>query len=182
MMKIPFTLRLLSMVAILALATLSSCKDDDESPSNFITFDGNTKALSSVLFLYGTEANEGSNGVFYRHELDLLGTGLSSNSNGEVSGKGDAIVLDLNGATTGLDAGTYAFVDNEVALSAVWNGTHYADVDASGSGGGTQTEFTALTLKVAKSGDKYTIDLDGTAGGKAVKAHYEGTIITSTNE
>lgn len=181
-MKIPFTLRLLSMVAILALVSLSSCKDDDESPSSFVTFDGNTKAINASYLSYRTSAGDGPQGVvYYRHELDLLGSGLSIKNN-EITGKGDLVYLIVTSSTTGLDEGTYTYGDhndlaNRVPLK-VWVAGYYVNINTETLDSDADHEFTAVSLKVTKSGDKYIIDIDGTASGKPIKVHYEGSLVS----
>jgi hypothetical protein len=184
-MKMQNTRKFTSMIALaITMAFVSSCKDDDENkPSNSFTYDGTKTDIKSVLFMYdeSPSASPVSGVDFYRHELDLLSDGFTI-SGDDISGTGNAIVLEINGGSVNLDEGTYNFTgtDDNAQPFEIWDAAIYLNFSTSTSTG-TIHDFTAGKLIVSKSGDIYTIKVEGTANGKAIKGQYIGSI-TSTPE
>src|SRR4030095_3499388 len=111
-MKMLRTRLMVSLIALAATALfVTSCKDEDNGPSNYFTFDGSTKALATgYLFKDGGASEDVSGNVVYHHELVLVSDGLTP-----TSGTGDALdfFMVASSSATELSAGTYAFSEKE---------------------------------------------------------------------
>ena len=165
-----FNILLLSGVAI----AFSSCKDDDDKKETNIFKVGTiSTTIKSGTLIYDTSLG-GENNDIYRHELVLIGPGLSMNED-ETIGEGNGLVLDLVSSTTTLEPGTYNFTGTDVGSVAfdLWDGDAYIDLN-------TQEEqafaFSDGAITVAKSGDVYTIDVSGVSGETVIEGHFEGKL------
>jgi hypothetical protein len=181
-------LRIYSMKAVaiaIILLSMASCKDDkDEKPANQFTVDGSAKAVKTALFIFDTQSSisDVDGQPYFRHELDLLTDGFTITGD-DIDGVGSGLVLMINGSTINLDAGTYTFTGTEENPKAfeLWEAYAYLDYNTD-TGVGQELEFTAGKVTISKSGDIYTIDVEGTASGKAIKAHYTGAITAASGD
>lgn len=170
-----------SLAMTASVLSLTSCKDDEENAKakNEFTVDGSATGVKQVAFAYDETAGENDEGIaYYRNELVLLSDGFVIGG-GDITGSGSGIILMLTGGTKDLDAGTYNFTGTEENPKPfeIWDATLYTSI-ATESEAFEFEDFTAGKLTVSKSGSTYTIDLDGTAGGKKVKAHFTGALIS----
>jgi hypothetical protein len=165
-----FNILLLASAAV----ALSSCKDDDKKASS-LKIDGESTAITAGLLFYSTDLS-GENNDFYRHEIVLLGKGLSSDNTGDVTGEGNGLSLEIASATTSLEVGTYTFTGTDVDNEPFdfWNGSAYTGVNTQQQ---QELDFTEGTITVSKSGDTYTINVTGAAGDAAIEAYYSGKLI-----
>lgn len=185
-MKTTNTRLMLSMIALAGtMVFVSACKDDDDEkkPSNSFTYDGAKTNIKTALFIYDEDpsASPVTGADYYRHELVLMSDGFTI-SGDDISGTGNAIDLEINGGSRDLDPGTYNFTGTEEDAQPfeIWDAGIYLNFNTLTSAG-TIHDFTAGKLIVSKSGDTYTIKVEGTANGKAIEGQYIGPI-TSTPE
>jgi hypothetical protein len=183
-MKMLRTRLTLSLIALAATTLfVSSCKDEDDGPANYFTFDGTTKTLETgYLFKDGVASEDGSGNVVYHHEVALVTEGLKP-----TSGTGNAVdfFMVASSSATELSAGTYSFSEKE-GCDLLHYSLSTAMIDFSAvTEQGTEYDILSGTLTVAKSESTYTIDFEGTAAidkvaanSKALKFHFVGPLTT----
>lgn len=153
------------LTAALAFTALS-CKDDDEKPASQVTFGTETTGLKNAVFVKaGSSDDSRDGGTHYQHSVLLLGDGLTVDGD-NIAGKGNVLVLNINSPDKTLTTGTYTYTYEED--NSGWNAFEMrsAYFYVGGTQGGSSDESYALgqaTLKVSKSGDKYSFSLTGTA-------------------
>jgi hypothetical protein len=171
--------KLITLIFIIVLGTFTtSCDNDDDAVApaaivNEFTYDGTTYSLSQGILEYYGDNGNGS----YDFDISLFSDGFTIDLvNGEFTGRGDGVYLDLNSDNMAdLSDGTYIFDINRDAYVISAAGI-YIDFDAQSQ---TGTPITASSGEVilTKSGDEYTVNFDlFTASGAAVTGQYTGTL------
>jgi hypothetical protein len=160
------SLTVLAVVAVL----ITSCKDDKEDgPSNNFTVEGSKKGLSFGMLAVDVDAatNNETGAVYYRHEIVLAGDGFELDMSGgdpDLKGQGDGIALAIVSATQELEVGTFNFTGTEENPTPFdfWDGNVYINYNTTTDETDAVYIFTSGKITVAKSGDIYTIDFEGT--------------------
>lgn len=175
----------LAMLAVAAMIGLPACGGDDAAPSNQIKLDGETIKFTEAHI--GSQLNaEDELGEYSYHEIFLLSDGLTISESGSLSGSGDMVVLGLlSESVTDLKEGTYA-----LKLNSEIGDIDYFEVYSNLTISGPEVYYAAYrgTVKISKSGDKYTLTFDFDiftsetetedeefVSGK-IKGNYKGTI------
>jgi hypothetical protein len=167
--------------------SFSAYSDDDkkeEKPKNQFTVDGAATPITSAAFIYDEDASisDVDGNPYYRHELALLPVTITIQGT-LAKGTGNMIDLMINGSTIELAPGTYVFTGEEENAKALEVWAAYLEMNFN-STTNTRDEslFTSGELVISKSGETYTIDFEGTAGGKAVIAHYVGVLTSISGD
>jgi len=171
-----------SLLFAAAVITLASCGDDDDGPSNYISYDGNSKGVSGNGILYLDDAPTSINGKdVYIHEFTLY-NGEATSATAKLS----SVDIYVSSYSKTLTAGTYTFSGNEESGKEleIVGGYIYWDLTATEFLTTTPHEVLSGTVTIAVSGTTYTIDGTGTAvkdgeaaaNAKAVKIHYSGAL------
>ena len=163
------------MLSVLVLSVLLiGCSDDDESPKNYYTYNGETKALSAGLLEYYGPLGMSS----YNFDITLLNNIKFSETTGP-SGAGDYIYFEVfSSSATELVPGTYTYDATESGAANTFDdGDITIGYDTKTDEYKSVHKITSGTLKINKEGNVYTIDFEGTtADNKKVTAHYSGTL------
>lgn len=164
-------LTLLTLLSMLLF--LSSCKKDDEGPSNTFTFDGNTITLANgYITNYGNNGNDS-------YDFDVLLTSetiIYDQTTEEFTGNGDILYLDLNSSlSTGLEVGNYIYNEEREAFTLV-------DAEAILNANLEQESGTEITLvggsvEVSFDGDETILKFDLTSEeNKNLKGEFKGIL------
>jgi hypothetical protein len=170
--------KLVSLIFIIVLGTFTtSCDNDDDAVPvaivNEFTYQGTAYNLSQgILQDYGDNGN-GS----YDFDIILFSDDFTIDLvNDEITGRGDAVYLDLNSDNMAdLSDGTYVFDINRDVFVISFAGI-FLDYDPQASNG-TAVEASSGEVILTKSGVEYTISFDlSTANGDAIIGQYKGTL------
>ena len=169
-------------LALLFVALLTGCRNDDEDRKNFLKI-GSTeyKITDGVLENYGISLN--SDG--YNMDLTFLteGTALSVNgSDVTISGNGHAVYFEAFTSTaTHLDNGDYTYSTTKPYPIKSFDYGGVFDVN-----NGTASNFVQVKggkLSVNRNGDNYVITFNTTdESGNPVTGRYQGTLKYSNKD
>jgi hypothetical protein len=166
-------LQITLLLAALAISTFS-CKKDDEKPANKFTYDSKTYTLKSGTVDLDTDDQDDD--PLYYHDI-ILYSGVTID-NHDFTGTGNVISFDIASATGSVEAGVYNYSDASdykagdlTGLSVFINYNTTAQT-------GDKFELTAGKATITKSGETYTIDIEGTVNSKAVTVHFSGLLPT----
>ena len=157
----------------IAIAVLSSCKKDDNGPSNNVKYDGRTYELSKgYLENYGEWYDN-----TYNFDLTLVSSDVTITES-SASGVGNLVYFEmLSPSPTELAAGTYTFASSFNTANTFDQGMVGLDFDVANFTG-TILSLVGGTVEVSKSGTTYDITFNGVlATGKSVSGKYSGTLI-----
>jgi hypothetical protein len=166
--------KLVALIFIIVLGTFTtSCDNDDDAVPvaivNEFTYQGTAYNLSQgILQDYGDNGN-GS----YDFDIILFSDDFTIDLiNDEITGRGDAVYLDLNSDNMAdLSDGTYVFDINRDAFVII-----LLDYDPQAPYG-TAVEASSGEVILTKSGVEYTISFDLSApNGDAIIGQYKGTL------
>lgn len=170
------------VLALVALV-LPSCKKEDKIPNQF-TIDGSVKFLNSAVFFSNQTpsvdpADPFDSELYYHHVLTLLSEGFTLNGN-VINGTGNALDLEINSPSINLEPGIYNFTSLSQNAKAFdfEEGRAFLNFSTQNSTGEI-LEFTpgeSGKVIVSKSGNTYTVDVEGIADGKIIKGHYSGAL------
>ena len=182
-----------SLLMLLTSAFLMfACGGDDADPKKQFTVEGESYALKNGYFsLLGSGEDDDGNEIFGHYVL-LTGGDLEVDG-GEFDGEGDMMQFMLIGSDEDIAEGTYEFGDDEEA--GVF-GQFIAYTDYKGASGSYDRIFGAAegTIKVSKSGDKYTFKVNITEfitldeegheveGDGSIKGYFKGELEDVTPE
>lgn len=166
-------LRVLFMLLLAVAMTSVSCnKDDDDNGSgDSFTYNGTTYDLSQgYIISYGNNGNES-----FDFDVVLVSEGLVLDADGDFSGTGDYVLLDLNtNSSAGLVDGTYTYDEDEEDRDSFILTFGDAGINFNpASGSGTLLEANAGTVTV--DGDEITFDLT-IPGGQKIEGSFEGML------
>jgi hypothetical protein len=167
------------LIVFCTLAIFSCSKDEDEAkPNNNITYDGKSYVIATGVFDLDATVDNFNSANGYYQDIILVDNNFTV-SNGGFSGTGNAVSISLISATAEIEAGTYNFqsVEAQYKPGDFTAGAVFVNFSMS-SGTGGRYQFTDGKVVVTKSGDTYTVTIDGTADGKEVKASFTGKVTT----
>jgi hypothetical protein len=174
---------LVMMLASVSMFVLS-CKDDEEAAkNNAFTYDGKSelKVKSAVAYIESAGfSNPGSTTKLYYSDIALLGEDFTLESDGDVTGVGDAILFRIVTSSTEIASGTYSLNlnGNSYKASDLVGAVLFFNYNPDTETGEQLEESTTGKLTIGKSGDTYTIEYEGVVNGKPAKAYYKGSITT----
>lgn len=175
-----------------------SCGDgDDEAPKNQFTVEGESYELSHG-FTYQSEAGVDDDGnEIYAHVVYLTGEDINVNDGVVVEGNDDIVAFSLvSSSEDNIEEGTYEFKDDEVAgtIGQLLIYTDYKDPDDQPLSYDRIFGGAKGTIKVSKSGDKYTFNIsieefitqneegDTEDGEGSIKGYFKGELEEISND
>lgn len=175
--------RLLSALSMALVFIFATSCSKDEATIRKITIDGTSYSLSRGYISDLGSAEDDNGDLARRYTVILTSKGLTMEANGEPIGKGELVYVTLfSTSDTELATGTYTvnFIDNligtltysQLTVNFVVSSITY---DAA-------FYISAGTVKVSKSGSRYTLELTGTVVNidtqeeVSISAFYEGKL------
>lgn len=159
------------LLAILTLTLTTSCKKDDDKSSS-ISFAGESYSLDK-----GFLSNYGDNGNgSYDFDVLLTTDGINySDIEGEFTGTGDGVYLDLNtSSANGLVSGTYTYSSDRDAFTFV-DAFVFSDYNLDDFTVGQDFEVIGGEVTIEVDGSNYTIEFDLTLSDNSTSTgKYEG--------
>ena len=183
-MKIKMNMKILNLLLLSAIMMVAlSCKKDEDAPApqNQFTINGKTSTFPKAFISSKTSASAGSpdSPASYGYTIWITEKGVSYDSDkGNLTGAGKYLDLILQSTIpndNGLPAGTYSVSNNDISTAGLYELTATSE-DFIGD------EPSKGTIKVTKSGNSYTIDIDLTMLGSGVDnnfsltGHYSGEL------